>query len=44
MKKVLFTLFLSFALVGCVQGQSGEKCITVEIVYADEQMKEEIDF
>ncbi|XMB67446.1 DUF4430 domain-containing protein [Mycoplasmatota bacterium zrk1] len=44
MKRVWLALLLSFALVGCTNGTEGEKCITVEVVYTDEDIDDDIEF
>lgn len=45
MKKIIMLLlaFATIALVGCAKTQEGSKCITFELVYADESIDESIE-
>lgn len=45
MKKLLLVLLAVFTLTlaGCQQTQKGDKCLTIEIVYADENINEEVE-
>lgn len=45
MKKLLLALLavLTFSLVGCQETQQGSKCVTIEVVYAEEELNETMD-
>jgi len=43
MKKLLVLVLLSFALFGCQATKEGSKCIEITIVYAEENVNDEIE-